>query len=359
MRQFRFRPWYGGLVVLLAAAMAAVVFVGGDEPPHRPAPVPAPEPEPPSRGPLTMVSIGDSSVSGEGTGIYTPETNGRAGDWCHRSPKAMVHQTSVPGIEQTVNLACSGASTQQVRLGKHTRYGEGSQAAQLRELAKTNEIKIVTVAIGANDDPRFSDRLSECVRAYWGGPPCTQRLTRHWDATIDRMVPKVVAALADIRTVLTETGYQRDDYQLIVQSYPSPVSPHIPEYLRSLNGCPFRTSDLAWIHSTAVARLSQGLHEAANRAGARFLDLSRAGYGHEACTGGRDAGSEWFTRLTVRWDYLDKVARASHAAQESFHLNAAGHAQIGRCITEFVASTRDAAACLEGTDGHLHPTVLP
>ncbi|MPY77977.1 MAG: hypothetical protein GEV04_05660 [Actinophytocola sp.] len=357
MRQIRIRPWHGGLVVLLVACVAAVVIIADTKPNRRSTPLPEPAPEP--RGPITMVSLGDSSVSGEGTGIYTARTNGQDGNWCHRSPKAAVHQTSVPGIERTVNLACSGAATQQARLTKHTKYGEGSQTKRLRELAKTNEIDVVLVAIGANDDPHLSHHLSACAKAWYGGPLCTDALRRDWTSTIDAMVPKVVAALRDVRKVLAQNGYDRDDYQLVVQSYPSPVSPKIPEFLRNTDGCPFRRADLEWIRSTAVPELSRGVREAAETVGARFLDLSRAGYGHEACTGGANASSEWFTRLTVRWDDLGDVHRASHAVQESFHLNAAGHAQIGQCLTEFLADTTSQAACREGDDGNLHPTVLP
>lgn len=357
MRQMRIRPWHGGLVVLLVACVAAVILLGDNQPNRRSTPLPAPSPEP--RGPITMVSLGDSSVSGEGTGVYTGTTNGQGGNWCHRSPKATVHMTSLPGIEKTVNLACSGAASAHVALTKQIKYTESSQAARLRELAKSNEIEVVVVAIGGNDDPHFSRHLSACAKAWFGGPPCTEALRRNWTSTIDAMVPKVIAALKDVRKVLAQVGYDREDYQLVVQSYPSPVSQEIPETLRNLDGCPFRKTDLEWIRDTAVSELSKGLREAAKTVGARFLDLSRAGHGHEACTGGADAGSEWFTRLTVRWDDLGDVDRASHAAQESFHLNAAGHAQIGRCMTEFLEATTNEAACVEGADGDLHPTVLP
>lgn len=357
MRQIRIRPWHGGLVVLLAACVAAVVLISDNQANRRSAPLPDGASEP--RGPITMVSLGDSSVSGEGTGVYTPTTNGQNGNWCHRSPKATVHMTSVPGIEKTVNLACSGAASAHVALTKQTKYGEGSQSARLRQLAATNEIEVVVVAVGANDDPSFSHRLSACAKAWFGGPLCTAEMRRNWPATIDAMVPKVVRALKDVRKVLAQVGYDRDDYQLVVQSYPSPVSPKIPDNLRNLAGCPFRPADLEWIRGRAVPELGRGMRQAADAVDARFLDLSRAGYGHEACTGGTNASNEWFTRLTVRWNDLDDVDRASHAAQESFHLNVAGHAQIGRCLTEFLANTTSEAACREGTDGDLHPTVLP
>lgn len=349
MRLFKLRVWHGGLVLVLVAAVAFVFFFPGDEP--------APERAsgPPGTGPITLVSIGDSSVSGEGTGEYVPETNGPGGNWCHRSPKSTVHVTSVPGIEKTVNLACSGAATEHVRLTDKTKYTEGSQAAQLRELTKNHRVAGVVVAGGANDDPKFSHRLNECAQAWWGSTPCSDAMARHWPDTINAMVPKVVSALKDVRGVLAEAGYDRSDYQLIVQSYPSPVGPDIPESLRSLDGCPFRRHDLRWISTEGVRILAEGMSRAAEQVGARFLDLSRAGEGHESCSGGHDPGAEWFTRLTVRWDDLGDVERASHAAQESFHANIAGHAQFARCLSEFFVATDPAAACREGEDGNLHP----
>ena len=43
-----------------------------------------------------------------------------------------------------------------------------------------------------------------------------------------------------------------------------------------------------------------------------------------------------------------------HSAQQSFHPNATGHAQFGRCVTEFVTSGLPSARCLRGSDGNLH-----
>jgi len=348
-RRRRVRWWHVAAALgVLAGVLAAIAFLPGEEPAQRK------RQGPPGTGPLTVVSIGDSTLSGEGTGTYTPETDGRGGNWCHRSPDAVIHHVDLPGVRRKINLACSGATTELVRLGTARRYTEGSQAAQLRRIAKTHRVTAVVVAVGANDDPRFSARLTDCAKAYWGPTPCTEAMRRDWPQIIERMVPKVVRALQDIRTALADAGYRRGDYQLVLLSYASPVSPDIPESLRSLNGCPFRKSDLEWIRSTGVRELSEGMRRAADEAGARFLDLSRAGEGHEACTGGDDPSSEWFTRLTVRWDDLRDEVRASHAAQESFHANKEGHRQIGRCVSEFLAMPEPRAACLPGDDGDLH-----
>ena len=349
----RFRWWIGGGVLLFVLVLVGIfVFTGPSTPPG-----PIERPGPPGTGPLTIVSMGDSTLSGEGAGSYTADTNGANGDWCHRSPNATVEKTDVPGIVEKVNLACSGAPAAQVGLGDTRQWTEPSQAGQLAELVKTHRVAAVVVAVGANDDPRFSQLISQCFQAWFvaGREPCRDAIAATWQQRVDAMVPKVVGALSDIKTVLARAGYDPEDYQLVLQSYAAPIGPGIPANLQNLNGCPFRTEDLQWVVNEGVPVLSRGLASAAAQAGARFLDLSRAGLGHEACSGGADPSTEWFSRLTLQLNDLADADRASHAIQESFHPNANGHAQFGRCLTEFLATSGPAAACLKGQDGNLHP----
>ncbi len=340
----------GGAVLFVVALLAVFVFSGPETPPQR-------RHGPPGTGPLTIVSLGDSTLSGEGAGGYTPDTDGLNGNWCHRSPKATVFETDVPGIEQKVNLACSGAPSAQIALGDVKQWTETSQAQRLAELTRTHRVAAVVIAIGANDEPHFSARIADCVKAWFssGAPPCSEKLRQDWKPQVDAMVPKVVNALGDVKKVLANAGYLPEDYQLVLQSYAAPIGPGVPENLRNLNGCPFRIEDLNWVRQEGVPVLTDGLRTAATQAGARFLDLSRAGNGHEACTGGDNPASEWFSRLSLQLSDLTKIDRASHATQESFHPNANGHAQFGRCLTEFLGTTEPASACLAGADGNLHP----
>jgi lysophospholipase L1-like esterase len=301
--------------------------------------------------------MGDSTASGEGAGQYTPTTNGQAGDWCHRSPNAFVEKIAVPGITAHVNLACSGAPAEQVALGDVKQWTEGSQAQQLAALVKDHRVAAVVIAVGANDDPKFSNQVTDCFKAWFspGGPPCSEALEQSWQSKVDAMVPKVTAAVSDVKKVLAQAGYVPADYQLIVQSYAAPIGPDVPEDLRSLNGCPFRIEDLRWISQTGIGVLSTGVKTAAQRTGARFLDLAKAGVKREACSGGANPATEWFTRLTLQLADLGQADRAGHALQESFHPNAAGHTAIANCLTEFMATREGNASCLAGADGKLHP----
>ncbi|OLF14948.1 GDSL-type esterase/lipase family protein [Actinophytocola xanthii] len=348
MRRSGWRGWFAlALVVLLCAGF---VLVASD-----PAEEPTPQPGPPQDAPRVIVALGDSTISGEGAGDYEPGTDGENGNWCHRSPHASIHHTELLGIDRAYNLACSGAPSGQVGLGEVEQYTEPSQAARLARIAARERVVAVVVASGANDDPSFSHVLNDCVEAWTGhGRPCRDQVGGQWQDRVENMVPKLVDALHDVREVMRDAGYGRRDYQLVVQSYAAPVGQRVARGLQDLSGCPFLSEDLRWVEKTAVPALTAGVRQAADEVGARFLDLSRAGTGREACSQGSDPDREWFRRLAVRWDDLRHQDRATHALQESFHPNARGHAQFGRCLGEFLATDDRAAACLAGEDGNLH-----
>jgi hypothetical protein len=341
--------------VLVITLLVILFATAGDAPP-----VPSPpKAGPPSHGPLTIVSLGDSTISGEGAGAYMPGTDGQNGDWCHRSAVAEIHETRVPGVVRTVNLACSGAATAQVGLGRAVHYTEPSQAAQLAALATHDRVVAVVVAVGANDDPRFADVLDSCVKAWANQRSCSAGFEPSWQRRINDMVPKVAKVLRDIRAAMAKVHYQPSDYQLVLQSYAAPIGPNVAGSLLGLAGCPFREVDLRWVRTTAVRVLDDGLRKAATEAGTRFLDLASAGLGHEACSGGdTNTSNEWFTRLTVAWQDISNQQRVGHALQQSFHPNARGQAAFGGCLSQFLTTNDRSAACLAGRDGVLHPAAL-
>jgi len=304
--------------------------------------------------------MGDSTISGEGAGDYERGTNGEKGDWCHRSPHASIFHVKLPDVSKAYNLACSGAPSAQVGLGNVEQYGEISQSKQLARIATRNRVVAIVVAAGANDDPSFAHVLDTCVQAWIGKEkPCSDTIGPRWERRIDRMIPKLTKALKDIQRVMYNAGYSRSDYQLVVQSYAAPVGPDVARGLQDLSGCPFLSADLKWVQRDAVPVLTAGVRTAAARAGVRFLDLSRAGIGREACTSDRHPDQEWFRRLAVQWNDLQKDERATHALQESFHPNAAGHKAFGECLTEFFSTSDRAGACLPTKNGGLHAAASP
>ncbi|MFI6095517.1 GDSL-type esterase/lipase family protein [Lentzea sp. NPDC051213] len=306
---------------------------------------PFPPPSDPDRESRTaVVALGDSTMSGEGAGAYEPGTDGEdGGNWCHRSRDASIMKTQIEA-DQKINLACSGTNSDKLR---------HEQLPRLREIAGANRVVAIVVAVGANDDPRFSEILNACVQAWGKRSDCTSSVAPEWTKRVRRMIPKVENTLSAIRQTMRDSGYLDSSYQLIAQSYAAPVSAKMPQSLQNLSGCPLRSADMEWVVEEGVPELSNGLRTAADKVNARFLDLSRAGEGHEACVGGSKADTEWFTRLTVDWAGLKNEKRSSHVLQESFHPNARGHEQIGRCLTEFLASSKRDGACVPRLDGSL------
>ncbi|MGH3848381.1 MAG: GDSL-type esterase/lipase family protein, partial [Pseudonocardiaceae bacterium] len=148
-------------------------------------------------------------------------------------------------------------------------------------------------------------------------------------------------------------------YELVLQSYPTPVTERLAPELQNLSGCPFRTEDLVWLRTVAVPELAAALRGVADRAGARFLDLTRAAEGHEACTSPAEPANEWITRLTLDFTRLREDDTGLHAVQESFHPNATGYERIAGCLSEFIRMEYIDGSCQVSPDGLLHTVSLP
>lgn len=324
-----------------------------------PAPVP-PSVARPDLRPIAVVSLGDSTMAGEGAGDYLPGTRGENGNFCHRSVHAEVRQITLPGVSRRINLACSGTGSAHIGFDAPEDAAETSQAARLGELARRYRVRAVLIAVGANDGPSFVDVAMRCAQAWvvrWG-QPCSADLAPQWPHRIAAMVPDVAAALADVRTAMRGAGFSDGDYDLVLQSYPAPLTERLAPELQDLSGCPFRTEDLVWLRTSAVPQLTAALRGVANRAGARFLDLTRAAEGHEACTSPDDPSREWITRLSLDFARLREDDTGLRAIQESFHPNAIGHERIAECVSEFLRTDVREAACRVGRDNRLHSVAL-
>ncbi|WP_246121924.1 GDSL-type esterase/lipase family protein [Pseudonocardia cypriaca] len=310
--------------------------------------------------PAAVVVLGDSAAAGDGADDYEPGTRGENGNWCHRSKHAYVHRTGL--APESVNLACSGARAADVAFGSGTHYTEASQAERLVEVAGRHRVSTVIVQIGANDDAALFDTGVACIRAFVDPrePPCRETLDPLVPERMAATATKVEAAVRDVRAAMRRAGYGGRDYTLVLASYASPVTEHmIP--LQALAGCPYSRPDAAWGRTTLFPALSAALQGVAERTGARFLDLARATEGFEACTKPLK-DQEWQRRITVDPEALvhgGLDAIGFHLAQESFHPTAAAHAEIGRCMGQFVRSGSSASACVAGADGRAHLEAPP
>src|ERR1044072_8415127 len=131
--------WSALGVVLAVAGLLSLFLVVGSPPP--------PPPGPPENVPRVVVGLGDSTMSGEGAGDYDPVTNGKDGNWCHRSPHASILQVKLPTAPEGTTPAGWGRPSGQVELGDAKQYTEPSQSQRLRELATTRRVVAVVLAI--------------------------------------------------------------------------------------------------------------------------------------------------------------------------------------------------------------------
>jgi lysophospholipase L1-like esterase len=303
-----------------------------------------------------IVAMGDSAISGESAGNYEPGTN-QPGNYCHRSLDALIHETAIAHVTTTLNLACSGASSDNLYIGGPGQYNEPPQSQKLAQVAGGYRVRLVVVEVGANDDPAFGRVATSCVTAYvFQTTGCRYTEGATWAERVAAAMPKVGRALDDVRTVMRAAGYADSSWQAVLASYWSPV-PRPPirysGYLSKLwNGCPLYNADMAWGHDTAVPILSEALRQLAASKGWRFLDFSRSMDGREICAQGITHSQEWTTG--TKYDPSSSYWYSFDAVRQSLHANARGHAQLGRCLTEFAALAESSATCLRGTDGDLH-----
>ncbi|MGW0607297.1 ricin-type beta-trefoil lectin domain protein [Streptomyces sp. NPDC002644] len=297
----------------------------------------------------SLISLGDSEISGEGVGNYESPTDG-PDNWCHRSKDAAIHRTGIPA-DVTYNVSCSGASTVNVRIGGSAQYAdELVQSDSLAVKARNTRIKMITLVVGANDDLQFGPVVTDCTLDWFLlQGPCSPELEAGWQARIDGLVPKVTATVNDLRTVMRGAGYADGAYKLVVMGYPSPGGPDIhdnPNFPGKLaGGCTLADEDLAWARNEAVPSFERGIREAARLSGAHYLDNSRLFHGHEVCM-----DDTWVRGLTVA---ANPFPPDENAVRQSFHPNYRGHTAFAECFRQFYASASREGSCADpaGTAG--------
>ncbi|MEV5727149.1 ricin-type beta-trefoil lectin domain protein [Streptomyces pharetrae] len=302
-----------------------------------------------------LISLGDSEISGEGVGTYEPPTDGPA-NWCHRSPEAAIHRTAI-ATDLTFNVACSGASTGNIRVGGAPQYAdELVQSDSLAIKARNTRIKMVLLVAGANDDLQFGPVMTDCVQRYLlSQGPCEPTYAPGWQARVDNLVPKVEQTLRDLRTVMRDAGYADSEYRLVVMSYPSPIGPDFrdnPDFAGKLacGGLGY-DSDTVWGRNTAVPAFERGIREAAAATGARYLDTSRLFHGHEVCM-----DDPWARGLYI--DLSKPGLPDENSVRQSFHPNGRGHAAFASCLTRFHASNLREASCAD-VNSSGRPSLFP
>ncbi|MQA27863.1 MAG: hypothetical protein GEU94_20935 [Micromonosporaceae bacterium] len=308
----------------------------------------SPEIRPMDQRKTSIASMGDSEISGEGQGPYERGTNGDGdGDenWCHRALHAGIHRTEID-VDQTYNLACSGATTQNLIYGSGARqWDELNQGDNLAIKARNTHVKLIWIVASANDEGgiEFGPVMTDCTmrRIFFQGN-CWPDYTDGVQARVDVSGRNLATAVTSVKQTMTDAGYTSSDYQVVVMGYPSPVSPDVednPNFPGWYNGgCLLYLKDMAIGRNKVVPLFERAVRKAALDTGVRYLDNSRLFHGHEPCT-----ENPWVSGVTS--DGGDP--RNGNTWRQSWHPNYRGHGAFGACVGAFYASTSRTGTCVD------------
>ncbi|MFI6147712.1 hypothetical protein [Streptomyces sp. NPDC051109] len=343
----------------------------------------------PGTGPTAVVSMGDSYISGEGgrwkgnsltnsgnrTGTdrawvsgstYDPaKVYGSTAGGCHRSDSAEVKSAGAVA-EVAVNLACSGAISQNVfraSNGGVAFKGEAPQADQLAAVAAADNVKVIALSLGGND-LGFADIIKDCALDFvlWGSY-CYDDQQYAVDQKMDGVMADVGKSVDEIRAVMRTAGYTDSSYRIVLQSYPSPI-PRAAEnrYTQSdwsrLNtgGCPFWNRDSDWARDSLVPQIANRLKAVAAAKGVQFLDLRDMMQGREVCAKASRlvSSSAPASATTSEWARWIDSSETQGLVQESMHPNYFGQLAVGRCLNLAVAQPANSASSCKNTAGADH-----
>ncbi len=347
-------------VALIAGAAAPVLIASPATAVDRPAiaPLPAnleairaaeataiygsPEIRPIEQRPTALITMGDSEISGEGVGNYVPGTH-QDGNWCDRSYDQAVFRTGI-AADRYYNIACSGAQPNHLIYGSGTsQHNELNQGENLAIKARNTHLKLVWVVVGANGAGtiEFGPVATDCAlqRVLFQGA-CWDEYTDVWATRVEGSRVQVEQALASIKQTMNDAGYLSSDYELVLQSYPSPASPDVEDNPNFpgwySGGCVLYLADMAFARNKAVPMFEAKLRQAALNQGVRYLDASRLFHGYEVCE----------ASPSVRGLFIEIGIWNENAARQSFHPNYRGHGMFASCMTDFYNSGQQSATCL-------------
>jgi hypothetical protein len=306
------------LALMPASAMAQVKLDPGTGPGTQFKRPPLPPP-----GPPTVVSLGDSAISGEAgrwagnTKLLTgpadalgptayfdnASATGELIPGCHRARSAQVH---IGDGVRSVNLACSGAKTfsyteqpsGRVKPGidSQTIGGVKGQALMLQEFAAANprSIKAVSVLIGAGNY-EWSQIAKACGEKWLLTTALRPVIPFFEDVCQDdpQVAAKISLANTTVHTrliadayrrvhqAMRDAGYADAEYRIIAQTYSSPVPargsefryPEFSPRRQLLGGCPILDKDAAWVNGGVVTAINSSIRNAVQEVRREFSNI--------------------------------------------------------------------------------------
>ena len=340
----------------------------------------------PGVGTPTVVTLGDSAISGEagrwggntntspslvdalGPTAYWDTPTGEAIPGCHRSKAAQAH---IGGGVLSANLACSGARTYTTGTGAGQDFKPGidfysdasgrvGQALALERYARTRNVKAVVVMIGANNYG-FGAIVERCVTNWLTSPSwwknycsddsdMTSRFTEPRKA---QETANVRDALLRVRTAMANAGYSAAQYTIIAQTYWTPIPrssgfryPETGWTRQSVGGGGVWNRDANWAHDVVVAAMNGSVRDGAALAALPnlvVLDLQNALDGRRQCETGvgllEEAGlSSWQSAGAVdRTEWVSQIRTATtifgpYQLQEGSHASYWGQLAMRSCL---------------------------
>lgn len=363
---------------------------------------PAAHADGPGSGTPYVVTVGDSYISGEagrwagssnnseapadalGAHAYHDNAAGTAETIakCHRSRSA---EAFIGGGVAGLNLACSGARTN-TTTGDNFKpgldfYDDGSghlgQAKMLQQFASTHNVNLVVASIGGNDF-NFASIVTSCVTDFllspsWFPDYCkddSSVVANFTSANVTAVRGRIATSFQNIRTAMRNAGYADNAWNLLVQTYPSPIPPASgfrygqTGYTRqNIGGCGFWNADADWANTTALATINNTVRAAITQSGlsnTRLLELQSTFNGRRLCekTVGlyEEVGlSSWTAPTAVdKTEWINQIRTvttigSNYYIQESLHPNYWAQLALRNCVRQSYTANRGGACAISGT----------
>jgi len=341
----------------------------------------------PGDGTPWVVSVGDSYLSGEGgrwagnsnrspdlvdalgPSAYFDNDEGTAEQVkdCHRAKSAPIHIGS--DLAQSINFACSGASTSTVARDRNGQFKPGldfysgpegvGQLTMLRDFARTHRVKMIAVSIGLNDF-NYGPITEACVRSFLtslsiaprycrNDPEVRKNFTR---ANVEARTDDIRRAYARIGEAMKQAGYEPDEYTVVATKPPLPIAPSEKVRYReqglqrqSTGGCGIYNADIDQLVKAAFPAVSEAIDAGSRASGIRQLrrlELDEAFAGHRLCETGVDVvengPGNWSAEGAVdRSEWVTQIRTAStligpYQLLEGFHPNYWGQLAMRTCL---------------------------
>jgi lysophospholipase L1-like esterase len=313
--------------VLLVVTVVALIWAA------TPRGVPAGDTIAPAEGQPTLVSLGDSYMSGEGASKFFQGTNESELNECRRAPTAYAHLVVQPGRASALHhlafYACSGALAADLHdraqwPGEPIDDSPDSGLDQLEQLQglldrSRVDIRLVIVSIGGND-AGFARIGMACLAPG----SCVER-GQAWLDRLDLVALRLSRAYQEIREVVGT------EVPVLAVPYPQPISDL---------SCPYSLlarDEHQFLHGF-VEELNGAVRQSARDAGFYHLGAMVGAFSDRLriCDGPEDQIGVNFIALASVNGVVDQALTPSNWLHNSLHPNERGHEAMAGVLEEWL-----------------------